>query len=155
MPVVLDLLMCRPSCRSCWCVGLRAGVVDVSAFMPKMWLSAFVSTFFLQVLETSPCRGGATEIFNFSLQLGFLSCYSRTNSFFQRHSGASSNHVGGLSGSHVRASPAGASPGSHVGPSPARAPSGSQLSWAARRLVYMHCTCELGIMCTFGYVVCM
>jgi hypothetical protein len=39
----------------------------VSAFVPEMWLSAFVPTFFLQVLETSPCRGGAAEIFNFSL----------------------------------------------------------------------------------------
>ena len=48
-------------------MGLRAGFVDVSAFVPEMWLSAFVPTFFLQVLETSPCRGGAAEIFNFSL----------------------------------------------------------------------------------------
>jgi hypothetical protein len=40
-----------------------------------------VSTF-LQVLETSPCRGGAAEIFNFSLQLGFFSCYSRAISFY-------------------------------------------------------------------------
>jgi hypothetical protein len=63
-------------------VGLRAGVVDLSAFVPEMWLSAFVSTFFLQVLETSPCRGGAAEIFNFSLQLGFLSCYSCAISFY-------------------------------------------------------------------------
>jgi hypothetical protein len=47
-----------------------------------MWLSAFVSTFFLQVLETSPCRGGAAEIFNFSLQLGFLSCCSRAIYFY-------------------------------------------------------------------------
>jgi hypothetical protein len=46
--------------------GLRAGFVDVSAFVPEMWLSAFVLPFFLQVLETSPCRGGAAEIFNFS-----------------------------------------------------------------------------------------
>jgi hypothetical protein len=57
---VLDLLICRPC----------AGVVDLSAFVPEMWLSTFVSTFFLQVLETSPCRGGAAEIFNFSLQFG-------------------------------------------------------------------------------------
>jgi hypothetical protein len=63
-------------------VGLRARFVDLSAFMPEMWLSAFVSTFFLQVLETSPCRGGAAEIFNFSLHLGFLSCYSRAISFY-------------------------------------------------------------------------
>ena len=48
-------------------MGLRAGFVDVSAFVTEMWLSAFVPTFFLQVLETSPCRGGAVEIFNFSL----------------------------------------------------------------------------------------
>ena len=48
-------------------MGLRAGLVDVSAFVPEMWLSAFVPTFFLQVLETSPCRGGAAKIFNFSL----------------------------------------------------------------------------------------
>ena len=48
-------------------MGLRAGLVDVSAFVLEMWLSAFVPTFFLQVLETSPCRGGAAEIFNFSL----------------------------------------------------------------------------------------
>ena len=48
-------------------MGLRAGFVDVLAFMPEMWLSAFVPMFFLQVLETSPCRGGAAEIFNFSL----------------------------------------------------------------------------------------
>jgi hypothetical protein len=108
--------------------GRRAGFVDVSAFVPEMWLSAFVSTFFLQVLETSPCSGGAAEIFNFSLQLGFLSCYSHEISVFQRHSGASSNHVGGSLGSHVRASPAGASPGSHVGPYPPRARSGSLLS---------------------------
>jgi hypothetical protein len=32
-----------------------------------MWLLAFVPMFFLQVLETSPCRGGAAEILNFSL----------------------------------------------------------------------------------------
>ena len=61
--VLLSLLMLsvKPS------DGLRAGFVDVSAFVPEMWLSAFVPTFFLQVLETSPCRGGAAEIFNFSL----------------------------------------------------------------------------------------
>jgi hypothetical protein len=46
-----------------------------------MWLSAFVLTFFLQVLEISPCRESATEIFNFSLQLRFLSCYSHAISF--------------------------------------------------------------------------
>jgi hypothetical protein len=54
--------------------GLRAGFVDLSSFMPEMWLLSFVLTFFLQVLETSPCRGGAVEIFNFSLHLRFLSC---------------------------------------------------------------------------------
>ena len=61
--VLLSLLMLsvKPS------DGLRAGFVDVLAFVPEMWLSAFVPTFFLQVLETSPCRGGAAEIFNFSL----------------------------------------------------------------------------------------
>jgi hypothetical protein len=48
-------------------VGLHAGFVDVLAFVPQMCLSAFVPTFFLQVLETSPWRGGAAEIFNFSL----------------------------------------------------------------------------------------
>jgi hypothetical protein len=48
-------------------VGLRAVFVDVWAFVPEMWLSAFMPTFFLQVLETSPCRGGPAEIFNFSL----------------------------------------------------------------------------------------
>jgi hypothetical protein len=42
-----------------------------------MWLSAFVPTFFLQVLETSPCRGGGAEIFDFSLHFRFLSCHSR------------------------------------------------------------------------------
>jgi hypothetical protein len=62
-------------------VGLRVGFVDLSAFVPDMWFSAFVSTF-LQILETSPCRGGAAEIFNFSLQLGFLPCYSRVISFY-------------------------------------------------------------------------
>jgi hypothetical protein len=71
-------------------VDLRAGFVDLSAFVPEllmstfvpeMWLSAFVSTF-LQVLETSPCRGGSAKIFNFSLQLGFLPCYSRAISFY-------------------------------------------------------------------------
>jgi len=61
--VLLSLLMLsvKPS------DGLRAGFVDVSAFVPEMWLSAFVPTLFLQVLETSPCMGGAAEIFNFSL----------------------------------------------------------------------------------------
>jgi hypothetical protein len=53
----------------------------LSVFVPEMWLSAFLLTFFLQVLETSPCRGGAAEIFKFSLQLGFLFCYSRVISF--------------------------------------------------------------------------
>jgi hypothetical protein len=61
---------------------------------------------------------------------------------------------------HVGASLAGASPGSHVRPSPARASPGShvgtsqpsQLPWAARGLVFMYCTCELGIMCIFGCV---
>jgi hypothetical protein len=47
--------------------GIYAEFVDVSAFMPEMWLLAFVPTFFLQVLETFPCRGGAAETFNFSL----------------------------------------------------------------------------------------
>jgi hypothetical protein len=37
----------------------------VSAFVPEMWLSAFVLTFFLQVLETSPYMGGAAKFFNF------------------------------------------------------------------------------------------
>jgi hypothetical protein len=76
--VLLSVLMLsvKPS------VGLRVGFVDLSAYVPEMWLSAFMSTFFLQVLETSPCRGGAAEIFNFSLRLGFLSCYSRVISFY-------------------------------------------------------------------------
>ena len=39
----------------------------MTAIVPDMWLSAFVSTFLLQVLETSPCKGGAAEISNFSL----------------------------------------------------------------------------------------
>jgi hypothetical protein len=78
--VVPDLLMCRH----------RAGVVDMATFVPKMWLSTFVPTFFLQVLETSPCRGGAAEFFNFSLQLRFLLVTHVQFLFFlQRHSGAS------------------------------------------------------------------
>jgi hypothetical protein len=72
---------CQKPCRICWCVGLHARVVDLSAFVPEMWLSTFMLTFFLQVLETSPCRGGVAEIFKFSLQLRFLSCYSRAISF--------------------------------------------------------------------------
>jgi hypothetical protein len=48
-------------------VGLHARFVDVAAFVPEMWLSAFVLTFFFQVLEISPCRGGADENFNFFL----------------------------------------------------------------------------------------
>jgi hypothetical protein len=60
---VRELLMCRPSCRKCSCRP-----------------SCRPST--CRFLETSPCRGGAAEIFNFSLQLGFLPCYSRAISFF-------------------------------------------------------------------------
>jgi hypothetical protein len=61
--------------------GRHAGFVNVSAFVWEMWLSAFVPTFFLQVLESSPCKGGPTEIFNFSLVHRFLSCHSRAVSF--------------------------------------------------------------------------
>jgi hypothetical protein len=35
--------------------------------MPETWLSTFMPTFFLQVLETSPYREGAAEFFNFSV----------------------------------------------------------------------------------------
>ena len=48
MDVLLSLLILRLKPSD----GLRAGFVDVSAIMPEMWLSAFVSMFLLQVLET-------------------------------------------------------------------------------------------------------
>ena len=39
----------------------------VSFVVECMWLSAIVPFYLLQILETSPCRGGAAKIFNFSL----------------------------------------------------------------------------------------
>jgi hypothetical protein len=63
----LELFMCEP----------KAGFIHVLAFVPEMWSSAFVQTFLLQVLETSPCRGGAAEISNFSLN--YLHLYLATH----------------------------------------------------------------------------
>jgi hypothetical protein len=130
--------------------GLHAIFVDLSVFVSEMWLSAFVPTFFLQVLETSPCRGGGAKIFNFSLHLRFLSCHSRAiSSLFSAALGGVVEPCRMVAGSHVGSSPARASPGSHIETSQP-----SQLSWAARGLVFMYCTCELGIVCTFECVVC-
>ena len=113
MDVLLSLLMLnvKPS------DGLRAGFVDVSAFLPEMWLSAFVLTFFLQVLETSPCREGAAEIFNFSLHSlhFYLVTHVQYLLFVQRTSGAASNQVEGSPASQVGPSATGPSPGSHAG----------------------------------------
>jgi hypothetical protein len=106
---VPELLLCRPSCRKCGCrLSCRLSFC-------RFWKPPHVEEVLLKF---------STFLYNLDFYLvthvQFL--------FFQRHSGASSNHVGGLLGSHVGASPAGASPGSHVGPSPDRAPSRSQLS---------------------------
>jgi hypothetical protein len=59
---VPELLICRPSCRKCGC---RPSCRPSSC---RFW--------------KPPRRGGAAEIFNFSLQLGFLSCYSRAISLY-------------------------------------------------------------------------
>ena len=71
--VLLSLLMLsvKPS------DGLRAGFVDVSAFVPDLLMCRpscwkcgcrpSCRRFSCRFLETSPCRGGAAEIFNFSL----------------------------------------------------------------------------------------
>jgi hypothetical protein len=146
-------------------VGLRAGFVDLSAFVPELlicrpscWKCGCRPS-----CRPSSCRflkpPHVEEVLpKFSTFLYNLDFYLVTRVqflFIQRLSGASSNHVGGSPGSHVGASLAGASPGSHVGASPAGASPRSQLPWATRGLVFMFCTCELGIMCTFGYVVCM
>jgi hypothetical protein len=105
---VPELLICRPSCRKCGCRPL------CRPSSCRFWKHPHVE----EVLPKF-----STFLYNLDFylvtQVQFL--------FFQRHSGASSNHVGGSPGSHVEASPAGASPGSHIGLSPARAPSGSQL----------------------------
>ena len=98
-------------------MGLRARFVDVWAFVPEMWLSAFVPTFFLQVLEMSPCRGGAAEIFNFSLNSlhFYLVTHVQYLFFWQRTSGAALNQVGGSPASQVGPSAPGPWPGSHAG----------------------------------------
>ena len=38
--------------------------MNVNPMHMHMWLSAIVPYVFLQVLETSPCRGGSVKIFN-------------------------------------------------------------------------------------------
>ena len=70
-----------------------------------MWLSAIVPLYLMQVLETSPCRGGAAEIFNFESNTCNLF------SFVQPPSAGSNN-------------PASVSPAAdHVNPSPQSGPS--------------------------------
>jgi hypothetical protein len=79
-----------------------------------MLLSAFVSTFFLQVLETSHVEEVLPKFSTFLYNMDFYLVTHVHFLYIQRHSGASSNHVGGSPGSQVGASPAGASPGSQL-----------------------------------------
>ena len=49
----------------------------MSGYVLEIYLSAFVPTFLLEVLGTSPCRGGAAKVFNFCLNyLHFFSSHS-------------------------------------------------------------------------------
>jgi hypothetical protein len=81
----------------------------VSAFVLEMWLSAFMPTFVLQLLETSPYRGAAAEYFNFSVNYLHIYLLTHVQSllFCAASIGAALNQLGG-------------SPGSHVGPSTPR-----------------------------------
>jgi hypothetical protein len=96
-------------------VGLCAEFVDLSAFVPELLICR-------PSCRPSSCRfwkpPHVEEVLpKFSTFLYNLDFYLVTHVqflFIQRHSGASSNHVGGSPGSHVGASPAGASPGSQL-----------------------------------------
>ena len=73
MAFVPDLLMCGPSCRVSWCVGLRAGNVVVG-------LRADV---FLAGFGNVPVQGRCCRNFQlFFKLLTFLSCHSRAISSF-------------------------------------------------------------------------
>jgi hypothetical protein len=118
--ILLSVLMLsvKPS------VVLRAGFVDLSAFVPELlicrpscWKCGCRPS-----CRPSSCRFWKPPhveevLLKFSTFLYNLDFYLVTHVqflFIQRHSGASSNHVGGSPGSHVGASPAGASPGSQL-----------------------------------------
>jgi hypothetical protein len=61
-----------------------------------MWLSAFVPTFFLQVWKPPHAKEVLPKFSTFLYNLDFyLVTHVQFLFFFQRHSGASSNHVGG------------------------------------------------------------
>lgn len=45
-------------------MGFVPPIVDVSAFVPQMWVSAIEPIVFLQVLGNSLYRGGSAEIYN-------------------------------------------------------------------------------------------
>jgi hypothetical protein len=108
--VLLSVLMLsvKPS------VGLRSGVVDLSAFVKELLICR-------PSCRPSSCRlwkpPHAEEVLpkfsTFHYNLDFYLVHVQFL-FIQRHSGASSNHVGGSLGSHVGASPAGASSGSQL-----------------------------------------
>jgi hypothetical protein len=120
---VPELLICRPSCRKC---GGRPSCRPSSC---RFWKPPHVE-------EVLP---------KFSTSLYNLDFYLFTHMqfiFFQRHSGASSNYVGGRRGRTSRHPQL-----EHRWDPSCREPPAI--------LVFIYCTCELGIMCTFGYLVCM
>jgi hypothetical protein len=78
-----------------------------------MCLTTIVSFVFLQGLETSPCRGGSTEILIDGILFIFL----------QHQSVAASNHVGGSSASQF-----GGSPVSQVAPNQLKGSPASQIA---------------------------
>ena len=129
--VLLSLLMLsvKPS------DGLRAGFVDVSAFVPDLlmcWPSCrkcgcrpscrrFSCRFW------KPPRAGEVlpkfSTFLYTPSIFILSLTCNLLSFLQHQSGGASNHVEGSPASHVGPSPPGSSPGSHAGAShPSQSP---------------------------------
>jgi hypothetical protein len=97
---VPDLLMCRPSCRKCGCRP------SCRCFSCRFW---------------KPPRAGEVLpkflTFLYTPYIFILSLTCNLFSFLQHQSGAASNHVRGSPASHVGPSPPGTSPGSHAGPS--------------------------------------